>query len=89
MSVALEIERKLNEAFTPNFLEVINDSDRHAGHAGSPGTGESHFVVTLVSERFDGLGRVDRQRMVYDILKDELDGPVHALSLKLKAPSEA
>ena len=88
MSVAAEIERKLNDAFAPGFLEVVNDSDRHAGHAGSPGTGESHFVVTLVSDRFDGLTRVDRQRLVHTVLKDELAGPVHALSLKLKAPTE-
>lgn len=78
------IEEKLRQAFDPELLEIENDSHRHAGHAGSPDTGHSHFTVTMTAAAFDGLSRVDRQRRVYQVLADELAGPVHALALKLK-----
>ena len=81
MNVEETIRKKLTEAFAPLELEVINESHMHAGHAGSPGTGSSHFNVRIVSAAFDGLSRVDRQRQIYDVLKDELAGPVHALAL--------
>lgn len=86
MSVQQRIEQKLTDAFAPITLEVVNESHRHAGHAGSPGTGESHFAVTMTSAAFEGLSRVDRQRRVYAVLADELAGPVHALSLTLGTP---
>lgn len=86
MSVQQRIEQKLTDAFAPITLEVVNESHRHAGHAGSPGTGESHFAVTMTSATFEGLSRVDRQRRVYAVLADELAGPVHALSLTLGTP---
>ena len=82
------IETKLRAAFSPEDLVVENDSHRHAGHAGSPGTGTSHFNVAMTAAAFDGLSRVDRQRRVYAVLADELAGPVHALALRLKAPGE-
>lgn len=82
------IERKLKAAFSPQHLEVINDSHLHAGHAGSPGTGSSHFTVEMTAATFEGQGRVARQRAVYQALAEELAGPVHALALKLRAPSE-
>ncbi len=89
MSVQQQIEEKLTAAFAPDRLEVINESHRHAGHAGSPGTGESHFAVLLVAAAFDGRSRVERQRAVHAALAEELAGPVHALSLTLKSPQEA
>lgn len=88
MSVETEIHRKLTEGFAPETLHIENDSHRHAGHAGSPGTGDSHFNVAMVSARFQDLNRVERQRLVYACLAEELKGPVHALSLRLKAPGE-
>ncbi len=88
MSVEAEMRRKLEEAFQPQLLEIENDSHRHAGHAGSPGTGDSHFNVAMISASFEGQNRVARQRAVYACLADELKGPVHALALKLKAPGE-
>ena len=87
-TVEQAIERKLRDAFAPAMLDIENDSHRHAGHAGSPGTGSSHFNVAMVSDAFEGASRVDRQRKVYGVLAEELAGPVHALALKLKAPSE-
>lgn len=86
--IAETIRRKLDEAFAPQRLEVEDDSDRHSGHSGSREGGESHFNVTLVAESFSGVGRVQRQRLVYAALAEELAGPVHALSLKALAPGE-
>lgn len=87
-AVADTISRKLEAAFAPTRLEVQDDSARHAGHAGSREGGESHFNVAMTSEVFNGLSRVERQRRVNAVLAEELAGPVHALSLKLKAPGE-
>jgi len=87
--VETAIHTKLTAAFEPQALEITNESDRHAGHAGSPGTGESHFNVMIRAAAFAGLNRVERQRAVYAVLKDELDGPIHALSVMAKAPDEA
>lgn len=89
MSVAQSIEKKLTEAFAPQRLDVVNESHLHSGHAGSPGTGESHFRVTIVSDRFAGLSRVERHRLVNEALEEELAGPVHALALKTLTPTEA
>jgi BolA protein len=92
MTVAADIRQKLTSAFAPMALEVQDESARHAGHAGATRTdgnqGETHFHVRLVSASFEGLSRVERQRRVYAALKDELAGPVHALSLSALAPSE-
>ena len=89
MSTAHTIEEKLTAALAPKTLDVVNESHLHASHASSPGTGDSHFRVTVISEKFSDVNRVNRQRMVYEILKDELEGPVHALALTTKTPSEA
>jgi BolA protein len=82
------ILRKLSEKFTPQELEVIDESDRHKGHAGHDGAGESHFMVLIVSSSFDGKGRVERHRMVYETLDLEIRERVHALSIKAFSPSE-
>jgi len=88
MQVTQAIESKLMTAFAPERLDIVNESDRHSGHAGSPGTGESHFRVTIVSEKFTGLNRVERHRLVNAALANELAGPVHALAIKALAPGE-
>ena len=87
-SVADSIHRKLTEGLSPTRLVVEDDSHRHAGHAGARPGGESHFNVTVESGAFAGLNPVDRQRLVYRLLADELAGPVHALSLTLAIPAE-
>jgi BolA protein len=79
---------KLTEAFSPQRLELVDDSSRHAGHAGAHEGGESHFTLTIVSVAFEGLNRVERQRRINTILAEELAGPVHALSIKALAPGE-
>ncbi len=88
-AVAETIRHKLDAAFSPTRLDVVDDSDRHAGHAGAREGGESHFTVILESAAFAGVNRVQRQRMVYGALAEELAGPIHALSLKALAPGES
>jgi BolA protein len=88
MTVAATIERKLTERFAPTRLDIVDESHRHAGHAGARPGGETHFTVLLVSAAFAGIGRVARQRLVYETLAEELAGSVHALSLTTLAPGE-
>ena len=88
MRVQTAIREKLKAALAPLVLEITDDSHRHAGHAGARPEGETHFAVLIVSMQFQGKSRVERQRLVYGILRDELAGPVHALSLTTKAPGE-
>lgn len=85
MSVAETIETKLTAALDIDFLEVIDESHKHVGHAGAREGGESHFQVKVVSKDFEGKSRVAMQRMVYGALKEELAGPIHALSLDLRS----
>ncbi len=77
------IEKKLREEFSPSLLEVIDESDLHAGHSGARPGGETHFRVHLASEKFAGLSRLDMQRAVYKVLESELSERVHALSLHI------
>jgi BolA protein len=88
MSVAEILRDKLNLRFAPSRLVIVDESHRHAGHAGARPGGETHFAVTIVSEAFAGLGRVARQRLVYEALAEELASGVHALSLTTLAPHE-
>lgn len=89
MRVAGRIKEKLSAALRPERLEVIDESARHIGHAGSRPEGETHFRVEIVAAAFEGLGKVARQRRVYDILAEELRTDIHALSLVTLAPGEA
>lgn len=88
MSMKETIETRLTEALSPQHLQVSDDSHLHAGHAGARPGGESHFTVEVVSERFSGLSRVDRHRLVNDALSAELASQIHALAIRAKAPGE-
>jgi BolA protein len=88
MSVAAAIRQKLTDRLAPIRLDVVDESHRHAGHAGARPEGETHFAVTIVSAAFVGVGRVARQRLVYEILADELATRVHALAITTLAPGE-
>jgi BolA protein len=81
------IREKLAKAFAPAELRVVNDSHHHAGHHSSPGTGESHFSVMVVSEAFAGKSRLERHRMVNAALAEELK-TVHALAITALSPQE-
>jgi BolA protein len=88
MSVTSTIRAKLTQAFQPVRLDVINESHLHAGHRNSPGTGESHFRVLIVSPLFAGKSRLARHRLVNEALAAELKGKIHALALEIHAPGE-
>ncbi len=86
--MAETIRAKLEAAFAPQKLEIVDDSGRHAGHGGAREGGESHFSVSIVSPVFAGLSRVERQRRVYAVLAEEMKQQIHALALKTAAPGE-
>jgi len=88
LSVEAAIREKLERALAPSRLEVINESHLHAGHRNSPGTGESHFRVLVVSAMFAGKSRLARHRLVNETLAAELRGPVHALAIEAHSPEE-
>lgn len=91
--VAAIIREKLTAALSPQRLELEDDSWRHAGHHHEGGMdakpgGESHFNLVIVSDHFQGQNRVARQRAVNALLRQELAGPVHALSIRALTPDE-
>jgi BolA family transcriptional regulator, general stress-responsive regulator len=83
------IAEKLTKTFAPERLEVIDESHRHAGHAGARPGGQTHYSVCIVSQAFHGKSRIDRHRMVNATLAGELQGGVHALAIRAAAPGEA
>ncbi len=89
MTVAQTIQQKLTERLAPARLDITDESHLHAGHVGARAEGESHFRVEILSATFEGMNRVARQRLVYDILRDELAAGLHALALKTLTPGEA
>lgn len=82
MSLAESMRAKLEATLKPFRLEIVDDSESHRGHGGWREGGETHFNMEVVSAVFEGETRVSRQRMVFDVLAEELAGPVHALSLR-------
>lgn len=83
MSVRDDIEKKLSLKFTPSHLEVLDDSEKHRGHAGSRPGGETHFRVRIASPELDGLSRVAQHRAVMETLDTELKSGVHALAIEV------
>lgn len=82
------ISNKLQEAFTPESLQVVDESHLHEGHSGHRPGGETHFRVYIVSDAFKGKSRVERHRLINSALAAELAGSVHALAIQAKAPGE-
>ncbi|WP_407492567.1 BolA family protein [Pseudooceanicola sp. MF1-13] len=83
MSRTETIRDKLQTAFSPEALEVIDESEKHIGHAGYQEGGESHFHVRMSTSFFEGKSRLARHRAVHDALGPELIGEIHALSMDL------
>jgi BolA family transcriptional regulator, general stress-responsive regulator len=88
MQMKTRMAEKLNAAFAPQSLDVVDESHRHEGHAGHRPGGESHFRVHIVSEAFRGKSRIERHRMINQTLSGELAGGVHALAIHASAPGE-
>lgn len=89
-TIQKSIERKLTDSLTPVTLTVTNESHMHRGHAGVQGTTstETHFNINIVSEKFTNMSRIDRQRLVNNLLKEEFDNGLHAAAMVCKSPSE-
>lgn len=87
--VADGMSAKLQAAFEPLQLNVIDETNQHHGHAAWKESGETHFKVEITAAAFAGKSRVERQRLVYGVLADDLAAGVHALALVVKAPGEA
>ncbi len=88
MSLAPEMRQRL-QALQPTELEVVDESERHRGHAGYREGGNTHWHVTIVSPRFAGASVVARHRMVYQALGNLMNNPIHALAITARAPEEA
>ena len=86
--VADGMTAKLAAAFQPSHLNVIDETNQHHGHAAWKESGETHFKVEITASAFAGKSRVERQRMVYVVLNEDLNAGVHALALVVKAPGE-
>jgi BolA protein len=89
MRVRDAIAEKLTNAFSPDRLAVTDESHKHKGHGGWRPEGETHFRVSIVAASFAGKSRLDRHRMINQVLSAELAGGVHALAIEASAPGEA
>ena len=77
------IYKKLNKKFKPSILKVENESHLHQHHAQSPKNGNSHFSVTIKANFFKNLNRLDGQRKIYEVLKNEMSQGIHALRIRI------
>jgi len=87
-SRAERLKHILTQRFAPTLIQVVDDSARHAGHAGARPEGETHYSVLVVSQAFNGMNRVARSRAVHDALAQEFARGMHALALTLRTPEE-
>ncbi|HWU42565.1 MAG TPA: BolA family protein [Bdellovibrio sp.] len=88
MSRESRLQEILEKALAPSFLKIENESSKHAGHLEASAGTETHFKVTIISAAFEGLSRIERQRQVHTLLKQELENGLHALTLKTLTPRE-
>ena len=89
MRITHALRDRLTAGLAPTRLDLVDESARHAGHAGARPEGESHFRVTIVADAFRDRSRVDRQRMVYAALGDLMRRDIHALAITALTPAEA
>ena len=87
MNVAAEMRRRL-AALEPMTLDLTDDSAKHAGHAGAAPGGQTHWRLSIVSDRFAGKPTVARHRMVYEALGELMQHPIHALAITARSPEE-
>lgn len=86
MTVKQKIEKKLRNSLNPTYLEVIDESHLHAGHAHSRPEGETHFRVKISAPAFADCTRLQAHRLVNECIKEELSGPIHALAVETIKP---
>lgn len=78
-----DIKEKLEKEFSPEFLEVKNNSYLHQGHTGDNGSGNTHFAIAIKSEKFKGMSKVNAHRAIKKVLIDEFNKGLHALEIKI------
>jgi BolA protein len=88
MTLEMRMRAKLMTGLKPVRLDLVNESHLHEGHHSSPGGGESHFRLLIVSQAFAGKSRLERHRLINELLSSELKDGVHALAIKAHAPGE-
>ncbi len=88
MSREERMRHVIDEALQPARLDIIDESHLHAGHVGARPEGETHYRLHIVCVQFEGKSRVERHRLVYDLLQPELDNGLHAVALQLYTPQE-
>jgi len=89
MGFSASIEKKIRDRLSPETVEIINESHLHAGHQESfDGSGETHLRIKVVAEVFEGMSRVNRQRMINELVSQEIAEGLHAIAMETKAPSE-
>ena len=88
MLIKEKITRKLNEQINIVKLIVVDESDKHKGHQGYSDIGETHFKITIVSDEFINKSKINRHKIIYNILREEMSGRIHALSINAKTPDE-
>lgn len=89
MTMEQRIRNAIEAGLAPQRFEIVDESSLHAGHAGARPGGETHYRITVVSDKFEGVGRVQRQQMVYGLLDDAFAQGLHALAMTTRTPSEA
>jgi BolA protein len=89
MAVSEELERRLRGAFSPSFLEIVNESHLHAGHGHHDGSGETHLRIRIVSDSFSSMSRIERHRAVNALANDQFEKGLHALAIEARTPAEA
>ena len=82
-----KIEKKINAAFSPVHISIIDETWKHAGHAGAV-SGKGHFILHAVSQQFEGISLLNRNRLIFDILKEEMGSEIHALTIRAQTPPE-
>lgn len=88
MTMEERIRDALMAGLAPQELQIIDESSLHAGHAGARPGGETHYRITVISDKFEGVGRVQRQQMVYGLLDEAFNAGLHALAMTTKTPTE-
>ncbi len=86
--ISKKIEKKIKEQLAPIHFSIVDETWKHAGHAGAT-PGKGHFIVAVVSARFEGVSQLNRNRMIFEVLKEEMVSEIHALSIRAETPRES
>tara|TARA_B100000073_G_C23659393_1_gene543917 strand:+ start:471 stop:752 length:282 start_codon:yes stop_codon:yes gene_type:complete len=88
MTLEESIDKKINDNLKPSFFKILNFSDQHKNHYAGENKDTSHIKIIIVSDIFDGYSRIERERIVHNILKEEILTKIHSIRLKLYIQSE-